>query len=121
MSVITLGGREFPVAPLTLGQMRRAGPAFVRIGFDTPEAMGAQVVELHTGAYCDAVKAGDGVAAARWLGQLKDGAEEAARRGLEVHAGHGIDFDSVAAVTGAGAGAGDSASATAGGGVRIGF
>ncbi len=62
------------------------------------EAMGAQVVELHTGAYCDAVKAGDGVAAARWLGQLKDGAEEAARRGLEVHAGHGIDFDSVAAV-----------------------
>ena len=46
MSVITLGGREFPVAPLTIGQMRRAGPAFVRIGFDTPEAMGAQVTLL---------------------------------------------------------------------------
>ena len=46
MSMITLGGREFPVAPLTLGQMRRAGPAFVRIGFDTPEAMGAQVTLL---------------------------------------------------------------------------
>ena len=46
MSVITLGGRDFPVAPLTLGQMRRAGPAFVRVGFDTPEAMGAQVTLL---------------------------------------------------------------------------
>ena len=46
MSMITLGGRDFPVAPLTLGQMRRAGPAFVRIGFDTPEAMGAQVTLL---------------------------------------------------------------------------
>lgn len=46
MSLITLGGRGFPVAPLTLGQMRRAGPAFIRIGFDTPEAMGAQVTLL---------------------------------------------------------------------------
>jgi hypothetical protein len=39
---ITLGGREFPVAPLTLGQLRQAGPAFTRIGIDTPEGMGAQ-------------------------------------------------------------------------------
>lgn len=41
--VITLGGQTYPVAPLTLGQMRRAGPAFMRIGVDTPEAMGAQI------------------------------------------------------------------------------
>ncbi len=59
------------------------------------EAMGAQVVELHTGAFCDAVKAQDHVSAARLLAQLQTGASEAARRGLEVHAGHGIDFDSV--------------------------
>ncbi len=59
------------------------------------EAMGAQVVELHTGAYCDAVKAGEADRAARLLDQLKVGAADAARRGLEVHAGHGIDFDSV--------------------------
>lgn len=39
---ITLGGQEFPVAPLTLGQLRQAGPAFTRIGIDTPEGMGAQ-------------------------------------------------------------------------------
>ena len=59
------------------------------------EALGAQVVELHCGAYCDAVKAGEAENAARLLKQLKDGAHEAARRGLEVHAGHGIDFESV--------------------------
>jgi cystathionine beta-lyase/cystathionine gamma-synthase len=39
---ITLGGREFPIAPLTLGQMRTVGPAFTRIGVDTPEGMAAQ-------------------------------------------------------------------------------
>ena len=32
------------------------------------------------------------------LEQLRVGASEAARRGLEVHAGHGIDFDSVSAI-----------------------
>ena len=62
------------------------------------EALGAQVVELHTGAYCDAVKSGDMAAAERLLDQLRMGASEAARRGLEVHAGHGIDFDSVSAI-----------------------
>lgn len=58
----------------------------------------AQVVELHTGAYCDALRAGDAKAAAGKLLALEDGALEAAHRGLEVHAGHGIDFDSVTPV-----------------------
>ena len=38
-------------------------------------------------------------AAARLLDQLRSGAVEAARRGLEVHAGHGIDFASVGPVS----------------------
>lgn len=62
------------------------------------EAMGAQVVELHTGAYCDALREGEQEAAARYLAQLREGAADAHARGLEVHAGHGIDFDSVAPV-----------------------
>ena len=60
--------------------------------------VGAQVVELHTGAYCDALRAGDAALASRRLFALEDGAFDALHRGLEVHAGHGIDFDSVAAV-----------------------
>ncbi len=59
------------------------------------QAVGAQVVELHTGAYCEAVKAGQDDLAYRLLARLKESALEASRRGLEVHAGHGIDFDSV--------------------------
>jgi pyridoxine 5-phosphate synthase len=59
---------------------------------------GAQVVELHTGAYCEAVRAGEGVKAARELERLRDGAAQAAGLGLEVHAGHGIDYATVKAV-----------------------
>jgi len=61
-------------------------------------AVGAQVVELHTGAYSDAVRAGRGEAAARHLAALEAGAREAAGLGLEVHAGHGLDYATVGAV-----------------------
>ena len=44
---ITLGGQEFPVAPLTLGQLKQAGPAFTRIGIDTPEGMAAQTTIIY--------------------------------------------------------------------------
>jgi hypothetical protein len=44
---ITLGGQDFPIAPLTLGQMRQAGPAFTRIGIDSPDGMGAQITILY--------------------------------------------------------------------------
>jgi pyridoxine 5-phosphate synthase len=60
---------------------------------------GAQVVELHTGAYCDAVKDGEDDKADRILAQLTAGAALAASLGLEVHAGHGIDYESVGPVS----------------------
>jgi pyridoxine 5-phosphate synthase len=59
---------------------------------------GAQVVELHTGAYCEAVRAGDGPRAASELERLSAGARQAAGLGLEVHAGHGIDYATVKAI-----------------------
>ena len=58
------------------------------------KAMGAQVVELHTGAYCDAVRERS-PEAARLLEALRHTAAEAGRLGLEVHAGHGIDYETV--------------------------
>ena len=60
-------------------------------------AAGAQVVELHTGAYCLAVRE-HRPEAARLLNILRAGAAQAAALGLEVHAGHGIDFETVGAV-----------------------
>ena len=59
---------------------------------------GAQVVELHTGAYCEAVREADAERAVRELERLKAGAAQAAALGLEVHAGHGIDYATVGAV-----------------------
>jgi len=58
-------------------------------------AVGAQVVELHTGAYCDAARAGEIDRAEAILERLKKGAALAAELGLEVHAGHGIDYATV--------------------------
>jgi pyridoxine 5-phosphate synthase len=59
---------------------------------------GAAVVELHTGAYCDAAREGQADEAARELAALQVGATQAAALGLEVHAGHGIDYETVAPI-----------------------
>jgi pyridoxine 5-phosphate synthase len=56
----------------------------------------AQVVELHTGAYCDAFREGRDADAI--LERLKAAAAAADRLGLEVHAGHGIDYATVGPV-----------------------
>jgi pyridoxine 5-phosphate synthase len=52
---------------------------------------GAPVVELHTGAYAEAA----GPAMATELERLRTGARLAAHLGLEVHAGHGLDYHNV--------------------------
>ena len=58
--------------------------------------IGAAVVELHTGAYCDHLAEGNPEAAAAELAGLRAGAAHAHALGLEVHAGHGLDFDTAA-------------------------
>lgn len=55
----------------------------------------ADVVELHTGAYCEAVRRGEEARAGRELRRLVAAAVFADERGLEVHAGHGIDYATV--------------------------
>ena len=65
------------------------------IQIEAAQDIGAQVVELHTGAYCEAVAHGDEAASERYLNNLIEGAADAASRGLEVHAGHGLDYATV--------------------------
>lgn len=62
------------------------------------EALGAPVVELHTGAYCEAAIAGHAQDAAAKLEALRHAAALGAGRGLEIHAGHGLTFDTVTPV-----------------------
>lgn len=59
---------------------------------------GAEVVELHTGAFCDAVREGRPSEAEQVLAALQAGARQAQGLGLEVHAGHGIDYETVAPI-----------------------
>jgi pyridoxine 5-phosphate synthase len=58
------------------------------------KALDAPVVELHTGAYAEAT----GAARQRELDRLIQAAAEAAKLGLECHAGHGLTFDNVGPV-----------------------
>lgn len=57
--------------------------------------IGAAVVELHTGAYCDYHYEGNFAKRDAELAALIEGATLAHSLGLEVHAGHGLTFETV--------------------------
>ena len=61
---------------------------------ETAAALGAPVVEIHTGAWCHALADGDAAATDKEWRRIREGAALARRLGLEVHAGHGLDFAS---------------------------
>jgi pyridoxine 5-phosphate synthase len=62
-------------------------------------ALGAPVIEIHTGAWCHALVDGDkGAAEAEWQ-RIRVGAKLAQGLGLEVHAGHGLDYASAEAIS----------------------
>ena len=64
----------------------------------TAAALGAPVIEIHTGAWCHALADGHKAAADAEGLRIRDGAKLAASIGLEVHAGHGLDFASAEAI-----------------------
>ena len=60
--------------------------------------IGAQVIELHTGAYCDFHAEGRMGERNLELARLREMSAYAHSLGLEVHAGHGLTYDTVAPV-----------------------
>ncbi len=97
-----VGGREH-LAP----RIRRLAEAGIRVSlFVEPEpavmeaafALGAPVVELHTGSYCEAAVAGDAARVAHELARITRAAAHGAGLGLEIHAGHGLTLASVGPV-----------------------
>ncbi|MEM7520682.1 MAG: pyridoxine 5'-phosphate synthase [Pseudomonadota bacterium] len=60
--------------------------------------IGAEVIELHTGAYCDAFSEGRFEDADKELAQMREMSAFAHSLGLEVHAGHGLSYDTVTPV-----------------------
>ena len=64
-----------------------------REALEAADALGAPVVELHTGAWCNAADNGQADKAAKEFERLRTAATVAGQLGLECHAGHGLDFD----------------------------
>ncbi|HAT36699.1 MAG TPA: pyridoxine 5'-phosphate synthase [Rhodospirillaceae bacterium] len=58
---------------------------------DAAKELGAPVVELHTGRYCEEI----GDRRVEELARIAEAARHAAEIGLECHAGHGLGFDTV--------------------------
>lgn len=65
---------------------------------EAAQAAGADIVELHTGTYCHAHTDGDQAAFDAELARLQKAAAMADAAGLEVHAGHGLCFQTVAPI-----------------------
>jgi pyridoxine 5-phosphate synthase len=87
-------------------QLREAGirvSVFVEPDIATLEAasaMGVPVAELHTGTYCEHVAAGDDEQAERELEKLRRAAARGVELGLEVHAGHGLNYETARQIAG---------------------
>jgi pyridoxine 5-phosphate synthase len=61
-------------------------------------ALRAPVIEFHTGAWCNALADGDTARSTTEWERIRAGVEIARRAGLEVHAGHGLTYDSAEAI-----------------------
>lgn len=108
--VTTEGGLDLVTHETTLrpfiGRLKDAG---IRVSLfidaeprqiETAARLGAPVIELHTGAWCNAIEEGmQAGEEAEWL-RLAAGAAQAAELGLEVHAGHGLDFATAETIAG---------------------
>jgi pyridoxine 5-phosphate synthase len=104
----TEGGLDLAAGHARLGAaIRELTDAGVRVSlFVEPEieamqaaaALGAPVVELHTGAYAEAAASGEPERIEPEIARLRRAAEHGARLGLEIHAGHGLNLDNVGLV-----------------------
>lgn len=93
---LDVNGAMTTLAPI-VGRLKAAG---IRVSlFIDPDviqmraahALGAPVVEIHTGSYCNAT----GAARDAELARVREAAVAGRTLGLEIHAGHGLSYDSV--------------------------
>jgi pyridoxine 5-phosphate synthase len=104
----TEGGLDVVGAGSTLarciGELKAAGirvSLFIepdRAPIEAAAKLGADIVELHTGSYCDHALANDWQRVEQEIQRLAVAASAAHAAGLEVHAGHGLTFNTVGEV-----------------------
>ena len=84
---------------IVTAELKRAGirvSLFIEPALDALDAaksIGAPVVELHTGSWCDALSHGEADKANREFGRIRVAAARAQQLGIECHAGHGLDYE----------------------------
>jgi pyridoxine 5-phosphate synthase len=97
---IDAAGQHDRLAPF----VRKLGDANIRVSLfiepdtrqlDAAKSLSAPVVELHTGAYCEAAAHNNTPARDALLDKIRNAAAYGASLGLEVHAGHGLGFDTL--------------------------
>ena len=66
---------------------------------DAAKRIGADIVELHAGAFADLYHEGERAEADASLERLREAAKLACSHGLEVHAGHGLTFETAVLVS----------------------
>jgi pyridoxine 5-phosphate synthase len=89
---------ELAQASIRVSLFIAADPAQI----EAAAAIRAPVIEIHTGAWCDALAAGDVAAGAAEFERITRAVAQARNAGLEVHTGHGLDFitaEKIAALT----------------------
>lgn len=98
-----IGGHDhLKVAARELGKVGIRVSLFIEPTTHAVEAarsIGAPVVELHTGAWCDALAHGEVERGAHEFERLRLAALEAEALGIECHAGHGLDYETARIVS----------------------
>jgi pyridoxine 5-phosphate synthase len=100
----TEGGLDVAGQKMHVGDaVKRLSDAGIRVSLfiaadpvqiEAAKAVAAPVIEIHTGAWCEALVDDHKEAAAREFERIRKGAAIAKGLGLEVHAGHGLDYAS---------------------------
>jgi len=91
-----IGGHDhLKIVTTELGKAGVRVSLFIEPSLEAVQAsrsIGAPVIELHTGAWCDALAHHQSERAAREFARIKTVVTLASGQGLECHAGHGLDF-----------------------------
>jgi pyridoxine 5-phosphate synthase len=100
----TEGGLDVAGQKSLIGEaVRRLSDAGIRVSLfiaadatqiETAKAIGSPVIEIHTGAWCEALLEDCAELASREFERIRKAARLAKSLGLEVHAGHGLDYAS---------------------------
>jgi pyridoxine 5-phosphate synthase len=80
--------RKFSDAGIRTSLFIAADPRQIEIA----AKLGAPVIEIHVGAWCEAAIGSKAADAAAEFARIESGARQAASAGIEVHAGHGLDY-----------------------------